>query len=169
MDYRFPTIKDEGIISDYIKEHYDNNEIEIHASNDVSRMSYCDWIDKIEKNRVKSDKIWGKSLIYLAFNKDNKLIGMISVRYELSEEMRMIYGNIGYGVRPTERKKGYATDMLKFALDVCKEKGMKKVIIGCYKDNIASSKIIEKNGGIKINEKDFNRKIANYYEINLVI
>ena len=63
----------------------------------------------------------------------------------------------------------YATDMLKFALDVCKEKGMKKVIIGCYKDNIASSKIIEKNGGIKINEKDFNRKIANYYEINLVI
>ena len=97
MDYRFPTIKDEGIISDYIKEHYDNNEIEIHASNDVSRMSYCDWIDKIEKNRVKSDKIWGKSLIYLAFNKDNKLIGMISVRYELSEEMRMIYGNIGYG------------------------------------------------------------------------
>lgn len=167
MDYRFPTIKDEDIISDYIKEHYDNNEMEIYASNDVSQMSYCNWIEKIEKNRVKSDKIWGKSLIYLAFNKNNKLIGMVSIRYELSEEMRMIYGNIGYGVRTTERRKGYATEMLKFALDVCKKKSMKKAVIGCYKDNIASSKIIEKNGGIKIKEKDFNGKLANYYEINL--
>lgn len=169
MDYRFPTINDEGIISDYIKEHYDNNEMEIHASNDVSQMSYCDWIDKIEKNRIESDKIWGKSLIYLAFNNNNKLIGMISIRYELSEEMRMIYGNIGYGVRPTERKKGYATEMLKFALDVCKRKGIGKVIMGCYKDNIGSSKTIEKNGGIKIKEKDFNGKLANYYEIDLGI
>lgn len=86
MDYRFPTINDEGIISDYIKEHYDNNEMKIHASNDVSQMSYCDWIDKIEKNRIESDKIWGKSLIYLAFNNNNKLIGMISIRYELSKK-----------------------------------------------------------------------------------
>ena len=112
--------------------------------------------------------MWGKSLIYLAFNK-KILVGMISIRYELNQEMRMLYGNIGYGVRPTERKKGYVTEMLKFALDICKKKGMEKVIIGCYKDNIASSKTIEKNGGIKINEKDFNGKLANYYEINLVV
>ena len=82
--------------------------------------------------------------------------------------MTMKYGNIGYGVRPTERKKGYATQMLKYALEFCKEKHLKSVIVGCYKDNIASSKTIIKNGGILINEVADAGKISQYYEIKLV-
>ena len=58
--------------------------------------------------------------------------------------MRMKYGDIGYSVCPSERRKGYATKMLKYALEVCKELGMKSVILGCYKSNIASSKTIKK-------------------------
>lgn len=166
MNFRFPTINDESIINDYIQEHYNSNETEIHAGNDVNQMNFADWVKKIEKNRTEPDEEWGKSLIYLAFE-ENILVGMISIRYELTQKNRMLYGDIGYGVRPTERKKGYATEMLNFALDICKEKGMKKVILGCYEDNIASQKTIEKNGGRKIIEKDFYGKLANYYEIKL--
>lgn len=64
------------------------------------------------------------------------------------ENLSNIYGDIGYGVRPSARKKGYATMMLRYALSVCKEKGMKKVLLGCYKDNITSVCTIKKNGGM---------------------
>ena len=57
--------------------------------------------------------------------------------------------------------------MLRYALEECKKKNMKRVILGCYRDNIASSKTIEKNGGIKIKESFFDEKEANYYEIKL--
>ena len=65
---------------------------------------------------------WGKSLLYLCFDQ-NRLIGLLSIRYELPKELSEKYGDIGYGVRPSERNKGYATAMLRYALSVCKEKG----------------------------------------------
>ena len=59
--------------------------------------------------------------------------------------------------------------MLQYALSVCKEKGMDEVILGCYKDNIASAKTIQKNGGILTEENDNYKegKISQYYLINL--
>ena len=60
----------------------------------------------------------GKSLLYLCFH-DNKLVGLLSIRYELPKDLSDKYGDIGYGVRPSERNKGYATKMLQHALSVC--------------------------------------------------
>lgn len=76
------------------------------------------------------------------------LSGLLSIRYELPEELSKIYGDIGYGVRPSKRNKGYATKMLAYALSVCREKGMHEVLAGCYKDNLASVATIKKNGGV---------------------
>lgn len=144
MYCRFPTMNDQEMIDEYINEHYIHNETNLHASCDVNLMDYREWIKKIEANKNNGDKLFGKFYTYLVFSEENRLIGMICIRYELNEKMQMIYGNIGYGVRPSERKKGYATEMLKYAINVCKKKGMEKVVLGCYKDNIASSKTIEK-------------------------
>ena len=61
------------------------------------------------------------------------------------------------------------TAMLGYALSVCKEKGMEKVILGCYKDNLASAATIQKNGGTLIteNENDKEGRISHYYLIRL--
>jgi predicted acetyltransferase len=106
--------------------------------------------------------------LYLCFD-NNKLIGLLSIRYDLPENLIKKYGDIGYGVRPSERNKGYATTMLQYGLSVCKEKGMDNVLLGCYKDNLASAATIKKNGGVLVDENDnYNEgRISQYYSINL--
>ena len=83
---------------------------------------------------------------------DEKLIGGFNLRYELKGNLINHGGNIGYLVRPSERRKGYGTIILNCALKEAKEIGLGKVLVTCRKENIASSKVIEKNGGIYEND-----------------
>lgn len=168
MVYRLPEISDKNILQEYVQEHYDNNEIGISASLGLSTSDYADWVETIQRNAMVGDELWGKSLLYLCFDNSN-LIGLLNIRYNLPEFLTKKYGDIGYGVRPSERNQGYATIMLKYALSVCRDKGMDKVILGCYKDNLASAATIKKNGGILIEENDNyeEEKISQYYLINL--
>jgi predicted acetyltransferase len=57
-------------------------------------------------------------------------------------------GHIGAGIRPSERRKGYATAMISLALEECKKLGIKNVLITCDKSNIGSAKSIMNNGGV---------------------
>ncbi len=76
-------------------------------------------------------------------------MGIIDIRHNLENELLAEYGgHIGFSVRPSERKKGYATEMLKMALIYAKTLGLQKVMLGCFSDNIASIKTIVKCGGI---------------------
>ncbi len=79
---------------------------------------------------------------------DNRLVGMIQVRHTLNEYLASYAGHIGYSVRPGERRKGYATAMLKAVLPYCKEIGLTKVLITCIDGNIGSEKVIRHNGGV---------------------
>ncbi|WP_019413774.1 GNAT family N-acetyltransferase [Paenisporosarcina sp. TG20] len=63
--------------------------------------------------------------------------------------MRTIGGHIGYGIRPSERNKGYASYLLKEALIKCKELHMGQVLVTCDEDNIGSAKVILNNGGVE--------------------
>ena len=80
--------------------------------------------------------------------KDNKLIGMINVRWNLTEEMKRFGGNIGYGIRPTERRKGYNKINLYLGLLEAKKIGLDKVMLDCETSNIASSKTMTSLGGV---------------------
>lgn len=168
MIYRLPEINDKNILQEYMQEHYNNDELEIHANLDFSSCEYTSWLEMIHKNALTGNDEWGKSLLYLCFD-DNKLVGLLSIRYDLPQTLSKIYGDIGYGVRPTERNKGYATAMLKYALDICKEKGLDKVLLGCYKDNLASVATIKKNGGVLVDENNLYEpgRISQYYLITL--
>jgi predicted acetyltransferase len=59
---------------------------------------------------------------------------------------------IGYGIRPSERRKGYAKTMLEMALKLCRNMGMDRVLVTCNRDNAASAKTIIANDGIFENE-----------------
>lgn len=168
MKFRLPELKDKEIIKLYIEEHYSHNEKSLSASNKLTSMNFEDWVNKIHNNACVPDKERGKSLTYLAFDDTDNLIGLLSVRYDLPKEKTMEFGHIGYGVRPSQRRKGYATQMLKYALEECKKYGLNKVIVGCYKENKGSAKTIIKNNGKLIKEKDILLDINDCWRISLV-
>lgn len=85
----------------------------------------------------------------------------------MDERLLRNIGHIGGGIRPSERKKGYATLMLKLALEKCKEIGLTKVLLVCNKKNTGSAKAIQNNGGILENELLVDDKIHQRYWINL--
>lgn len=80
--------------------------------------------------------------------RDNRLVGTLQVRHRFNDYLEKYGGHIGYSVRPSERRKGYAREMLKAALPFCREIGLDKVLITCIDGNIGSEKTILANGGI---------------------
>lgn len=84
---------------------------------------------------------------------DYKIIGVINIRHRLDSKFMHLYGgHIGYTVRPSERDKGYAKQMLRLALNRCKELDMERVLLTCDPINVASCRVIEACGGIIENE-----------------
>jgi len=84
---------------------------------------------------------------YLCYDND-RLIGVFSLKFELTDYLLNYGGHIGYAVRPTERKRGFATEMLRKGLDIARRHGFEKILCICNEDNYASEKVILKNGGI---------------------
>lgn len=78
---------------------------------------------------------------------DGKIVGMIQIRHKFNDYLEKFGGHIGYSVAPSERHKGYASQMLEQALKKCRELGLHRILITCSKDNEGSRKTIIKNGG----------------------
>ena len=116
-----------------------------------------DEIDVVQKYKDSRDKLKipeGKVVSYNYFLVDeDEFLGVIHIRMELNEALLRYAGNIGYGINPKYWNQGYGNILLKLGLEKAKELGLKdKVLITCDDDNIASAKIIEKNGGILENK-----------------
>lgn len=118
----------------------------INGSAGLDRFSSIEiWFEELKKRSCEDTVPKGlvPSSTYLGVReKDNYIVGMIDIRHYLNEYLTQVGGHIGYGVRKTERNKGYAKQMLKLALEKCKELKIKKVLITCDEDNIASEKVI---------------------------
>jgi len=114
--------------------------------NDYHDFDY--YLDNLEKGKhLVPNSVW-----FLLDIDRNRLLGAVNIRHELNDFLLKEGGHIGDGIRPSERRKGYATKMIELALLECKRLGIKKVLITCNKDNIASAKSIINNGGILENE-----------------
>ncbi|ATV59447.1 GNAT family N-acetyltransferase [Fusobacterium pseudoperiodonticum] len=118
----------------------------INGSAGLDRLSSIEiWLEELKKRSCEDTVPEGlvPSSTYLGVReKDNYIVGMIDIRHYLNEYLTQAGGHIGYGVRKTERNKGYAKQMLKLALEKCKELKIKRVLITCDEDNIASEKVI---------------------------
>lgn len=100
---------------------------------------------------------------------NNEFVGFLNLRHELNEALKRIGGHIGYAIRPTKRGHGYGKEQLRLGLQKAREQGLKRVLITCDENNIASQKVIEANGGILENtievEGALSKKLR--YWINL--
>ncbi len=76
-----------------------------------------------------------------------RIIGTCDLRHRLTEALRKFGGHIGFAIRPLERGKGYGSQMLGLALEKAQALGIKQVLVTCADNNIASVRVIEKNGG----------------------
>jgi predicted acetyltransferase len=76
-----------------------------------------------------------------------RLIGRSSIRHDLTADLAHEGGHVGYDIRPAERMKGYGTLILRQTLEEARRLGIARVLLTCDTDNVASVKIIEKNGG----------------------
>jgi predicted acetyltransferase len=85
--------------------------------------------------------------ITLWYVDDAEYLGRLAIRHRLTDLLRDSGGHIGYDVRPTARRRGYATAMLGEALPVARALGLDQVLVTCDTDNVASRKVMEANGG----------------------
>ncbi len=80
---------------------------------------------------------------------DNRLVGIIDLRHHINHPILGTWGgHCGYSVRPSERRKGYAKEMLKLNVQNAKALGIEKMLVTCDSDNKASEKTIIANGGV---------------------
>jgi predicted acetyltransferase len=76
------------------------------------------------------------------------IVGRVSLRFTLNEQLAAESGHIGYGVRPRYRRRGYATAILREGLSLLRAEGVGSVLVACDDDNTASAAVIERCGGV---------------------
>lgn len=148
-----PTSRYAGAVMSYREEMLQNHDSLDGCAGLEDVQSFEEWINFEKRLKAKYKDGYVPSEVFLAVRKaDDTVVGIIDFRHPLSEFLLNFGGNIGYSVRPSERKKGYASEMLRLILPVCRKFGERKVLLTCNKKNIASRKIITGNGGVLENE-----------------
>ena len=128
-----------------------------------------EWLDHVISYTDPATLPEGKVLAtqFLAVREsDGRLVGMIQVRHYFNEYLEKYAGHIGYSVRPSERRKGYAKEMLRLALPYCKGLGLDRVLISCEVGNEGSRRTILSNGGVyesTVHEPDEDIDLERYW------
>lgn len=152
----------------YREEHFAEGEYVICGSELFDKTeSYEEWLDSVTRNTSPEtvNENWVVTDTFFAVRKsDNRIVGIIDLRHTLNEFLKD-FGNCGYSVRPSERKKGYATEMLSEILQIAQAAGMEEIHISVEKENIASVKVIQKNGGVFERSFDHEGAMADIYKI----
>ncbi len=124
---------------------------------------YEDWLQYTEEVESEDDEFVPGTTYFVIRESDNKLVGIMDIRHKLNEFLLNYGGHIGYSVVNSERRNGYGTQILSLALEECKNHGINYVLVTCTSDNIASQKIIIKNGFDFESDVIFGNKIIKRY------
>ena len=89
-----------------------------------------------------------RSTFWLVTNAASRVVGVVNIRHTLTEKLRARGGHIGFGVCPSERGKGYATEILRLSLERAGDLGIDRALVTCDAGNEASACVIQKNGGV---------------------
>ncbi|PHE94278.1 GNAT family N-acetyltransferase [Bacillus wiedmannii] len=110
-------------------------------------------------NGINLSESWVPDSTYWLVTDENKIVGAVNIRHSLTEHLFNAGGHIGYGIRPSERRKGYATKLLELSLEKTKELNITKALVVCDEVNTASEKTILHNGGLR--DDDFIEEDGN--------
>jgi len=132
--------------------------------NDYHDFDY--YLENLEIKEAKNGLVPDSTFFCLDVDR-NIFVGAANIRHYLNEGLLATGGHIGDGIRPSERRKGYASAMLKLALEECKKLGIDRVLITCHKNNEGSRKHILNNGGVFENEVLEGELICQRYWIDL--
>ena len=135
----------------------------------IRKVDYHDfdaYLKSLEESEPKEGYV--PAATFFAYDRERDiLVGAVDIRHSLNEALLLDGGHIGDGVRPSERRKGYATAMIALALDECRKLGIEKVLMVCNKENTGSAKSIQNNGGVLENEINVEGETVQRYWIQL--
>ena len=150
------------------KEFIDIGEQTINGSELLDQMdSYDEWLKSVTDNTSPEtvNPSWVVTDTYFAFDENDRLVGIIDLRHNLNDFLKD-FGNSGYSVRPSERRKGYATEMLRLIIERAAEIGLGKLQLSVERTNEPSVKTILKNGGKYERSFTFEGEDADVYIID---
>lgn len=172
-----PSLKRENDVKEYLQE-FIRYQSDINGvgclDNCLDGMSYQECLDELirreDESYVKSINRCQSKTFFVIRDTDNKIVGMINVRYNIPEDKLNTWAShIGYSIRPTERRKGYAKVSLYLALLEEQKLGEEHVLLNCTVANIGSNKTIKSLGGVlkKCELDESDNEMTNYYWIDV--
>ena len=153
--FEIPTIDRKDQLLDYLQEHV-KTKSKMDGTGGLNRclnkMTYEEWLSDVincmDKKYAEEKKCVPTTTFLTIRESDDKIIGMVNFRHYLNDELYKYGGHIGYGIRPSERNKGYSKIQLFLALLEAQKMGLDKVMIDCVNTNEASEKTIKALGGV---------------------
>lgn len=159
----------ESEAKDFKQEFFDHGESVINGSELLDQMdSYDEWLKSVTDNTSPDtvNPLWVVTDTYFAFDDNDRIVGIIDLRHELNDFLKD-FGNCGYSVRPSERRKGYATQMLGLMVRRAGEVGINRLQLSVERSNEPSIKTITKNGGRYERSFTFEGEEADIYMIDI--
>ena len=148
MILRFPNIEDEAQLR------LAHQELSLDGANfllDAYRddEDFSNYLERVRDSHVGENLLEGRvpATFYVA-EVDGVIVGRVSIRHELNEWLAAFGGHIGYAVRPEHRRRGYAQEILRRALEIIQDHGIQSALLTCLDTNLGSIKVIENNGGV---------------------
>ncbi|MBP0968839.1 MAG: GNAT family N-acetyltransferase [Oscillospiraceae bacterium] len=146
-----PTMEYDRQIQDFRQEFVDTGDY-IDGGGELLRYDDTkEWLDHIDQRLTTESQLAGivPATQFLCLREeDGKIVGAIQIRHYLDTFLEHYAGHIGYCIRPSERRKGIAKEMLRLAFPECRKLGINRVLITCRDDNEASRRTILANGGV---------------------
>lgn len=152
----YPGREHEQQVWDYLREFREANS-EIYGVGGLTRYEgdYEGWLAHLVAQHytsaAESDRVSAETFLLMksttTAGDHERLVGMVDIRLELTNQLLMRGGHIGYSIRPSERRKGYNKVNLLFALYVCRQYGIEVALLTCREDNIGSEKTMRALGG----------------------
>lgn len=164
-----PTEEMKDAALSFRQEFYDNGEMTINGSGLFDRIEdYSEWLNSVTMNRSEEtvDPNWVVTDTYFAVNETGRIVGIIDLRHELNDFLKDL-GNTGLSVRPSERRMGYAGEMLSLIIEKAGNIGMSELYLSAKKSNTPSIKTITKNGGRLIGSFIFEEEETYKYIITV--
>lgn len=155
MELRRPTLADKEAVLDMIREFEETGSAHDGGFWDTENFDYEDWLlhNADAEMGLNIPEDWVPAIQLVGFE-DEKAVGFLNLRLRLNDYLFQQGGHIGYSVRPSERGKGYAKDMLEQGVRAAISKNIERVLVTCSEKNPASRAVILANGGILEDVRD---------------